>query len=237
VRHVVFVAVVALSLPVAAVAKLQGDLRMCGASGCRVVDRHEGHDAWPLLEDLSHGRKTGPVRPGPFYRLAIRERGANFDSTTMYLVANGAVARTDDGDGYAWTRLWVTPDAIARAVPRLRPFPAPRLVRVVVGDGRVARDPNSYLRLFRIPAGDETIPNPAGPGPKSGMTREIVLHAQRVKRHWIPVYLTSRRESPWSDSKSSLFVGKRRDLLLRDGEIVRIPHALAERIRRGESLR
>jgi hypothetical protein len=207
VQKLVFVAVVALALPAAAVAKLQGDLRMCGASGCRVVDRHRGHDIWPVVADLSHGVKTGPQSPGPFFRLTVLQLdssgrpSAALQSLPMYFVPGGAVARTDDGSiGATWTRLWVTPAGIAQAARELRPFPAPRLVKVVVGDRRVANNPNSYLRLFRLPAPDEAIPDPARPRPQ-----------------------------PW--------VGRSLDLVSRDGEIVRISHELAARVRRGESLR
>jgi hypothetical protein len=243
VRKVVFVALVALALPVVAGAKLQGDLWMCGASGCRVVDKHRGHDIWPVVADLSHGVKTGPPPPGPFYRLTVLQLDSSgrpspaLESLPLYFVRSGAVARTDDGSvGAAWTRLWVTPARIAQAARELRPFPSPRLVKVVVGDRRVAKGPNSYLLLFRVPGPDEAIPDPAGPPPQPGATREIAAYARRVERHWIRVYLSSERESPWSDGRTALWVGRKLDLVSRDGEIVRIPHELAERVRRGESL-
>jgi hypothetical protein len=51
------------------------------------------------------------------------------------------------------------------------------------------------------------------------------------------MWLTSGRQTPWTDWKTSLWVGRRLDLIMRDGEIVPIPHSLAERVRRGQSLR
>jgi hypothetical protein len=243
VRKLVFVAFVALALPVVAGAKLQGDLRMCGASGCRVVDKHRGHYIWPVVADLSHGVKTGPPPPGPFYRLTVLQLdssgrpNAALQSLPMYFVPGGAVARTDDGSiGATWTRLWVTPARIAQVARELRPFPAPRLVKVVVGERRVAKGPNSYLLLFRVPEPDEAIPDPAGPRPQPGDTREIAAYARRVERHWMRVYVSSERQSPWSDGRTSLWVGRKLDLVSRDGEIVRIQHALAERVRRAQSL-
>jgi hypothetical protein len=101
----------------------------------------------------------------------------------------------------------------------------------------VAKNPNSYLLLFRVPSPDKTIPDPAGPPPQADDTRGKVAYARRVERHWLRVYVSSQRESPWSDGRTSLWVGRRLDLVSRDGEIVRIPHALAERVRHGESLR
>jgi hypothetical protein len=245
VRTLVLLLAVALALPVAAAAKLQGDLRVCGLSSCRVVDRHRGHEIWPLVADLSHGRKVGPPALAPFYRLSVLQLDSNghasaaLEAEPMYLVRGGAVVtRTGDGwGGVAWTRLWVMPAAVARAVRELRPFPAPMLVGVIVGDRRVGSDPNSYLRLFRLRAPARAIPDPAGPRPLIGDAPSTLAYGDRLERHWIPVYLTSARRSPWSDGESRLWIGRRLDLIMRDGEIVRIPHALAERVRRSESLR
>lgn len=154
--------VVTLAAPAAALAKLQGDLRMCGAAGCRVVEKHRGHDAWPVLESLSRGRKLGPAPPGPFYRLALFDPDTRSEPIALYFIPNGAVTRVDGGTGgVTWVRLSVTPAVVARVARRLRPFPVPRITRG----------------------------------------------------------------------------GPRLDLIMRDGEIVRVPHALAERIRHGESLR
>jgi hypothetical protein len=65
----------------------------------------------------------------------------------------------------------------------------------------------------------------------------VASYWNRVGRLYYDVQLASQRDSPWSDWKGTLWIGKRLDLLMRHGELVRIPHSLAERIRRGESLR
>jgi hypothetical protein len=128
---------------------------------------------------------------------------------------------------------------VAAAARRLRPFLAPILVRVEV-DGRVANDPQSYLRLFRIPESKRAIADPAGPYPddrETADTAEVVRSWQRIERHWLPVNLWSRRPSPWGDDWTSVWVARRLPLVKRDWQIVRVPPALAARIRRGRSLR
>jgi hypothetical protein len=240
-------ALVALALlfPAAAPAKWMGDLRMCGASGCRTIERHLGHDHWPLLSALSTWPSTeGPARPAAFYRITIVQldsRGRpdlDAQSPPIYFVPSARLARNEDGrGGIFWTRLDRIPDRLAKTARTLRPFPAPRLTRVVVGD-RVAKAPQSYLRLLRLPAPRRRARDPAGPKPgELPTTGEVVSYWERVRRLYKPVSVFSRRETPWTDFNASLWVGRRLDLIMRDGEIVPIPHSLAERVRRGQSLR
>jgi hypothetical protein len=245
VRKLLLVALIALLLPSAAPAKRQGDLRICGANGCRTIDRHLGHDTWPLLSALTGWpANSGPAAPAAFFRITIVPLDAqgrpdlSNQSQPIYFVPSSGLVRNDDGRGSPyWTRLESTPEALAKAAKVLRPFPAPRLTRAVVGN-RVAKDPQSYLRLFRIRATGDAVADPAGPRPEEiATTDQIASYWKRVGRVYRDVQLVSRRDSPWSDWKSSLWIGRRLDLVMRDSEIVRIPHALAERIRRGESLR
>jgi len=70
-----------------------------------------------------------------------------------------------------------------------------------------------------------------------GVSAPFVAYFARIRQAWIPVNLWSRVPSPWGDGDSYVWVGRRQDLLKRDGEILRIRHDLAERIRRGLSLR
>lgn len=236
-----FVVLVALALlvPGAARAKWTGDLRMCGADGCRTIERHLTHDEWALLSQLvPWPSNAGPAPPGPFYRLTIVPVGAGAESQPIYLVPASLRTRNMDGrGGVYWVRLASMPEKLAAAARELRPFPAPRLTRAVVGT-RVVKDPHTYLRLFRLPAPAQRVRDPAGPRPsEQPTTREIVSYWERVRSHFIPIELAARRETPWSDFRTSLWIGKRHDLVLRDGELVRIPHALAERVRRAQSLR
>ena len=236
-----FVVLVALTLlvPGAARAKWTGDLRMCGANGCRTIERHLTHDEWPLLSQLvPWPSNSGPAPPGPYYRLTIVPVGGSSESEPIYLVPNAFRTRNTDGRGGAyWVRLSSIPEKLATAARELRPFPAPRVTRVVVGR-RAAKEPHTYLRLFRLASPRQRVRDPAAPRPsEQPTTREIVSYWERVRSHFIPIELSARRETPWSDFRTSLWIGKRHDLLLRDGELVRIPHALAERVRDAQSLR
>jgi hypothetical protein len=247
-KLLVLAAVLALALPAAAPAKLQGALRICGASGCRIIDRHVGHEAWDALGALTGGSATGPARPGPFYELTLvplDSRGQpqpSFPFARFYYAPRSKRVRTNPafapGDG-TWRTVDTPPPVVAAAVRRLRPFPAPVIARVEV-NGRVADDPQSYLRLFRIPESKRPIADPAGPYPAAHGTADtdaIVRYWNRIERHWLPVNLWSRRPSPWGDDSTSLWVARRLPLVKRDGEIVRVPLALADRIRRAQSLR
>jgi hypothetical protein len=227
----------ALVVPGAARAKWTGDLRMCGASGCRIVDRHLAHDEWPTLAAITAWpANAGPPPPGPFYRLTIvSPQGA--ESEPMYLVPRAHRARNSDGGGGAyWTRYEELPAKLVAAVRALRPFPAPRVTRVVVG-GKVARNPHTYLRLFRLPPSRGHVRDPAGRLGVEPTLHEVVAYWERVRRLYLPIELASRRETPWSDFHTSLWIGRKHDLVLRDGEVVRIPGALAVRVRRAQSLR
>lgn len=240
---------VVLAMPAAAPAKVQGALRICGASGCLILDRHTGHEGWELLADMTGGARTGSARPGPYYELAILpldNRGRpqpEFPSAGFYYAPRAKRIRTNalvDTDNGIWRTLAVPPPRVAAAARRLRPFPAPLLVRVEV-NGRIARDPQSYLRLFRIPEPRRPVTDPAGPYPSAGDrapdTSAIVRYWERVDRHWLPLSLSTRRPSPWGDEWTSVWVARRLPLVRRDGEVVRVPRALTERIRRAQSLR
>ena len=249
-RFLVVAVAVAVAVPAAAPAKgFQGALRICGASGCRILDRHESHETWKLLADLTGGSARGPARPGPFYELAILpldERGRpqpEFPWLSFYYAPRSKTIRTtglaDTGSGI-WRTLDTPVAQLARAVRKLRPYPAPLVVRVEV-DRRIAKGPQSYLRLFRVRAPERAIADPAGEYPSDGDRRadtsEVVRYWQRVDRHWLPVHLRTRRASPWGDDWTSVWVARRLPLVKRDGEIVRVPPAVAERIRAARSLR
>jgi hypothetical protein len=239
----------ALAVPGAAPAKgPSGALRICGSSGCLILGRHVRHGVWELLADTTQGRATGPARPGPYYELAILaldERGrpqSAFPSARFYYAPRSKRIRTsatvDPRDG-VWRTLDAPPPALVAAVRRLRPFPAPILVRVEV-DGRPAADPQSYLRLFRVQAPRRPISDPAGLYPTDRSTSDtsaLVRYWQRVGRYWLPVSATSRRPGPWGDDATFLWIARRLPLVKRDGEIVRVPAELAARVRRAQSLR
>jgi len=45
---------------------------MCGSNGCRTLERHLGHDGFPLLRDLiPWPPNSAPAPPAPYYRLTV----------------------------------------------------------------------------------------------------------------------------------------------------------------------
>jgi hypothetical protein len=246
-KLVVLGAIVALVVPAAAPAKIQGKLRICGLSGCRIIDRHAGHDRWPMLAQLVEGATASPARPGSFYTVTVvpLDGRPGWTSDPAYYVPGAARIRTNGGLDWRaglWHALRLRPPALDAAVAALRPFPAPVLSRVEV-NGRRAEAPNSYLRLFRLPAAARPIPDPAGPHPPMvnaeghANTSAIVRYWERVRRHWLPISVRSRRPGPWGDADASLWIARRANLIRRGEEVVRVAPELAHRIRRGESLR
>jgi hypothetical protein len=237
-----------LAVPAAAPAKgWPGVLRICGVSACRIVEGENDGDALRSIALMTGAAADGPARPGPFYELAILpldERGRpqpDFPAMrTSYAPRSNRVRTSAAAGDDAWRTPQRIPPVVAFALRRLRPFPAPRLVRVEV-DGRAARDPHSYLRLFRMASPRRPVVDPAGSYPSGGNRRtdtaEVVRYWKGVDRHWLPLTVSSRRPSPWSADSTSVWVARRLPLVKRDGEIVRVPRELAARIRAGRSLR
>jgi hypothetical protein len=228
----------ALLLPGAAPAKSEGALRVCGQNRCRIIPERQ---AATVLAEIRRGRLVGPAAPAPFYTLTHvfpRGRAVSVVGTPAgYYVPSSSVTREAGWRPPAWRRAVAGLRTAARG---LEPFPRPRIVRVEI-DGRPALGPRSYVRLYALPSPPKPIRDPAGPQPRDDPSRyyetaELVRYWQRVRRHWIPVNLWTARPSPWGDEETSVWIGRRRDLVNRDGEIVRVSRALAERIRRGERL-
>src|SRR5207248_11341043 len=95
-------------------------------------------------------------------------------------------------------------------------------------DGRVARDPASYLALYSLDA------DPVQADPVARLIAAADLRA--LWRGWIPIELESRPPIPWTDASSTLWLARRGDRLVRAGQTIRVPHRLADRIRRRQSL-
>jgi hypothetical protein len=227
-----------LLLPGAAPAKSEGALRVCGQNGCRTIPERQ---AAALLAEIRGRALVGPSAPAPFYTLTHVVRTVHGDlvagTSAGYYVPRADVTRDAGWRPPAWRR---AVRGLRSAARRLEPFRPPRIVRVEI-DGRPAHTPSSYVRLFALPRPAKPISDPAGPQPRGDPSRyyetaDLIRYWRRVRRHWLPVNIWTARPSPWGDDETSVWVGRRRDLVNRDGEIVRVPHSLAERIRRGERL-
>jgi hypothetical protein len=102
---------------------------------------------------------------------------------------------------------------LERLAAKLRPFPAPKLVDVAI-NGKLATDPQSYLRLYSIGGKAKTYP---------------------TDLRSVQIVLETAHRTPWSDG-NNLVVYPGSNLLMRDGEIVSIPGDVADRAANGESL-
>jgi hypothetical protein len=55
----------------------------------------------------------------------------------------------------------------------------------------------------------------------------------RARQEWIRIQIGTKTASPWDNLECGLWVGRRVDLLKRDGEVIQILGPVAQRIRRG----
>jgi hypothetical protein len=215
-KKLMLVAVVALLCAAPAHAKELLGAQLCGASGC-ATEREAG-----LFEGqggpLGDGMVTRPAQAGPWYRgaLLLGDHGKVFGRYAFYYVPDGHVVVQPGMDGQTTT--WLKAQGalgglLERLAAKLRPFATPKLVDVAI-NGKLAADPQSYLRLYSIGSKAETYPSD---------TRSV------------QIVLETTRRTPWSDG-NNLAVYPGSNLLLRDGEIVSIPGDVADRAANGESL-
>jgi hypothetical protein len=214
-RKLVLVAVAALVWAGPANAKELLGAQLCGASGC-VTQREAG-----LLEGhgspLGDGAVAAPARPGPWYRgsLLLGDHGKVFGRYAFYYVPDGRLV-VEPGQGGQVTT-WTHPQGrlaalLERMSGTLKPNATPNITSVAV-NGRNAADPQSYLELYTIGETTTTYPTDLG--------TQIVLE-------------TAKR-TPWSDG-NDVTVYPSSNLLVRDGQIVSIPGAIADRAAQGASL-
>jgi hypothetical protein len=215
-KKLMLVAVVALLCAAPANAKELLGAQLCGAGGCateRQAGLFEGHGG-----PLGGGMVAAPAQAGPWYRgaLLLGDRGKVFGRYAFYYVPEGRLVVQPGMDGQTTT--WLKAEGslaglLERLAAKLHPFPAPKLADVAI-NGKLADDPQSYLRLYSIGSKAETYPTD---------TRSV------------QVVLETARRTPWSDG-NNLVVYPGSNLLLRDGEIVSIPRDVADRAANGESL-
>lgn len=219
--------VLGLSSAPSAKEELRG-VRVCGASGC--------HDVMRLL-NWAYGTTARPAPPSAYFAITYLDRNGrpvDTDWPSLYYVPAAGILRRAGG-----IATWISPSGsdLREAVRGLRPFPRPRLARVTVG-GRRARDSDSYLLLYELPSSPRRLADPAGSAPAwYEDSNAVIRYYERVRRYWIPVNLWSARPTPWGDGANFVWISRRGALLKRDGEVLRIPRPLAERVRRGAPLR
>ena len=229
---------VVLALPAAAAAK-GGGLRFCGADACRTVLDLTLRTRIGTALAATRGTTLAPAHPAPFYRIIlVDDRGRAWSGyPDAYYVPSVQVVRVERTDEALWLPTDGAKAAFDEATRGIDPFPKPSVTLARVGL-RPGHDPASYLRLYEFVAGGERVADPLGPRPALDWRNydALVRYYRRDRRIWIPIRLQSSKPTPWTDDTAQLSVGRRDDLLRGDGVVVRMPHALAERVRSGSAL-
>ena len=145
--------------------------------------------------------------------LLLGDRGRVYGRYAFYYVPDGRLVVQPGMDGQTTT--WLKAHGalgglLGRLAARLRPFPAPKLVDVAI-NGKLASDPQSYLRLYSIGSEAKTYP---------------------TDLRSVQIVLETAHRTPWSDG-NNLVVYPGSNLLLRDGEIVSISGDVADRAANG----
>jgi hypothetical protein len=199
-------AAVTLVLAGAAQAKAPpSGMDFCGPNGCAHLDWQTSERFWTSLN--GSGR---PVGAAPYY--LVRWHFESEPEQTAYYVPQKSAVHWLTPRG-RWASLGAdAAQFLNRAIGTAEPYPVPTLTRVTVGR-RVARDPQSYLRLLD---GKVSFAYP--------------------NTNWLSVKLESATPSPWTNGTALVRLGKTAPYVVVDGWTLRIPRAVAKRARQGLSL-
>jgi hypothetical protein len=182
----------------------KGPVQLCGPTGCVELSRDPTGIGWAPGYYPS-GSRVPAAAPSPFYVI----RFADIPDTLAYWIPSAGALRVGSFDSTRWVPVRGEDlAALTTGAADLEPFGAPRVVRAQVGE-RAARGGASYLRLFTVGTEVATGRSPAG---------------------WLRVWITGS-PTPWTDGRNSLWISRRGSLLVRDGQMVRLPKLLAERVR------
>jgi hypothetical protein len=186
---------------------------VCGATGaCVHLSALQAESDWALWSTGSQVDGVGAPAASGFFVLRWH-RPSSAEQTAYYVPAAGKVRQLDENGAAAWWSLR-DPVGLRRLTADLPTFAVPRIKRVTVA-GRRVRDPQSYTGLF-------------GTGHASWLISQP---------RWLPVRITADAPSPWTDEATDVRVSRSGAYLWIDGTVFKIPRQLAQRIRRGASLR
>ena len=191
--------------------------QLCGANGC-VTQRDATLVEGPGGPFGGSGVVATPAKPGGWYRgyLLLGDRGKVFGRAPFFYVPDGRLIVTP-GEG-AQVTTWSHPEGrlaglLTQLAQKTKPLAIPAITEVAV-NGRAVSDPESYLRLYTIGGKAKTYPTDTSS---------------------IQIVFQSDRPSPWTIG-NNIVVYPKSNLLVRDGQLVSIPPAIAARAARGESL-
>jgi hypothetical protein len=216
---------------------------ICGPAGCATVVAVANWNEPAWLGDQSV--HVSPPAPAPFYTLGMLSSDRT-TSPVAYYVPSAAVIKLKGSVPGRGEAIWLqvgpgVAELLDRASQGLRPFARPRVSWAMTGNHWIKR-PGSYARLYLLTG--PRVPDPAGSPPSlqyQTPDRDAWFAAwgpylARVEAEWIRVQMGTRAPSPWDIRESFVWVGRRLDLLKRDGDVIRIPSFVAELIRRGGPL-
>jgi len=207
-KRLLFIVLAALVFPAAAGAKEFRSITLCGASGCATDSSPP--DVAPLgvafMDNLM--RTTSTPRPQPYYRAQIDVGG--HDLWTQWYVPGGQIlSNRDEGGAPVWWDVrFQRGDVLRKLALQVKPFPAPRLSKVIVA-GRRSQHPNANLPLL------------------GGLP---VTTAPSSNRGWIELFVTPAGRSPWLEDTTSVQFRSASSVAFLY-ENMRVPKGLANTIR------
>ncbi len=191
-------------------------VQLCGASGCQTQHSTAmlSGPGGPFASEA-----IAPAKPGPWYRgnLLAGDGGKVMGKLPFYYVPG---SRTIVQPGrFGQTTVWTAASgsigvAVQGLATRVKPYGLPRLTNVTV-DGKDVTDPQSYLRLWTV-----------GSTPKAGASSGTGSNQ---------IAFFSNPATPWSDG-NYMVTYKDSTLLFRDGQMVVLPHSLAQAVAQRASL-
>jgi hypothetical protein len=211
-RALLVLTLVFLAFPAVATAK--GELtsvKVCGASGCSTVA-----DPPQALTGGGDGVPELAPAPEPYHTVQLTvAHGAGTDSWQIfYLPGSSMVAFPGENDDMIFERLPGPAAAAFQSTARgVEPYAVPTITGATVG-GQPVADPASYLALFGLEGSADVYPR---------------------EPDFVPILLQSARPSPWTGAEYFLF-SPSAGALIRAGEVVELPDALADSIAARESL-
>jgi hypothetical protein len=182
----------------------KGPLQVCGASGCATLGPEADAPIW--VANMPGASSLTPPAPAPYFVV----RFAEFGAAQAYWIPSASVLRSFQSTTAVWAA--IAPDAEAALITLtagLQPYPAPKRTVAFVDYENVKRG-ETYLRLYTI--GTPVVASPP------------------ASTRWLGIWLHGGT-SPWNDGMSSFWISEKGSLLKRDGQVLRIPPAVAKRIR------
>jgi hypothetical protein len=217
------VAVLAALLALAVVPAAQGKappegFRVCGLAACVSFSQDAAEQLAINLFFGAASTMTAAPPPTSYYTLNWRWQEVGPDYTAYYVPGAGAAYLLQSTGGPVVTqRGWlalqtVAQTSLSQAISSLSPFPAGLPVRVTVGR-KVVHDPTGYASLWWVGS------------------RTSILDSPDAR--WSRVRISTAAPSPWA---GTVWIGRRKPLLMRDDVVFRISRALATRVRHARRL-